>query len=116
MKNLVLIPLLLLFSQVSYETGETLPWQQQKKASGYIKIFSQHDGKPGYPQENWYAENKSKDQAIRVTIVYWNGNFKSADKWTKSFDLEPGEKKGIGTKRSGSSQTTYAKVNGARFK
>ncbi|GAB5527223.1 MAG: hypothetical protein Roseis2KO_50950 [Roseivirga sp.] len=113
MKNLILIPLLIT-SLISVDVDSIN--DQEKKASGYIKIYSKHDGKPGYPRENWYAENKSKDQAIRITVTYWNGNFASADKWTKSFDLEPGEKKGIGTKRSGISETTYAKLSGARFK
>lgn len=88
---------------------------QQQPASDYIKIYSKHDGVPGNPIENWYAENKSNNSAIKFTILFWRGNITFGDKWTKTFEIEPGEIKGIGNKRSSGSTTINAQLRGARY-
>ena len=87
----------------------------QSNAKAYISLYSQHDGTPGYPRENWYIKNRSSNEAIKVTIEFWKGNYSFGDKWTRSFSVEPGEIKGIGTKRGNGGDTVNAQVKGARF-
>ena len=84
-------------------------------ASSFLRLYSQHDGRPGYPMENWYLKNTSRNEAIKVTVLFWNGNYALSDKWTRTFTLEPGEIKSIGNKYGYGRVTTYCRIEGARY-
>lgn len=89
---------------------------QTQTALADLRLYSQHDGVPGYPQENWYVRNQSTSRAIRFTVEFWRGQIVFGDRWTRTFNIEPGEIKGIGSKRtSGVATTTNARIRGARY-
>jgi hypothetical protein len=84
--------------------------------SDFIKIYSQHDGTPGYQFENWYARNTTNNRAIRITVLFWTGVLGGINtQWTKVFDLEPGETILIGTKSQFGSSPVNAALKGARY-
>jgi hypothetical protein len=87
----------------------------QQSALNLLKLYSVHDGVPGYPIENWYVRNTSTSQAIKFTVLFWKGNIDFGDSHTDIFEIEPGEIKGIGNKRGYGNETTHAKITGARF-
>lgn len=88
---------------------------QQSKAKDFIKLFYKHDGVAGNPVQNWYIENTSDSEAIRVVIKYTRGNPGFNDTWTRKFDVEPGEVVGVGTKSSMGQDPINARVKGARY-
>ena len=86
-----------------------------KSAKDFVNLFSKHDGRPGHTIENWYAENTSQNQVIKITVLYTKGNPAFGNQWTKTFTLEPGQIIGIGTKRLGATEAVSARIKGARF-
>jgi hypothetical protein len=89
---------------------------EEQSAKAELRLYSQHDGVPGNPVENWYVRNLSSSQAIRFTVEFWRGQIVFGDRWTRTFDIEPGEIKGIGSKRSSGMATTInARIVGARY-
>jgi len=94
---------------------EPIMSKEAQSAKDYVHLFSKHKGRPGHVLVNWYAENTSQNQVIKITVQYTKGNAAFGNQWTKSFTLEPGQVLGIGTKQLGGTETIHAQIKGARF-
>jgi hypothetical protein len=104
----------LCYSQSAKSKNKETAKAAEPAASTFIILYSQHDGSPGNPIENWYAKNTSTNKAIKFTVLFWTGQIEFGNKATEVFELEPGEIKSIRTKTSGG-QTWNAQLQGARF-
>ena len=116
---LILLTLLFLTGMSNTEAFAERPAEKNTlvytTAKSTLRLYSQHDGRPGYPMENWYIKNTSRNEAIKVTVLYWRGNYSLSQKWTRTFTVEPGEIIGIGNKYGYGQETTYCRIEGARF-
>lgn len=87
----------------------------QSKAKDDLRIFSKHTGAVGYPRQDWFLENTSTTEAIRVVVKFTRGNSGFNNSWTERFDIEPGEIKCIGTKFVQGTDPTHVNLRGARY-
>lgn len=84
-----------------------------KEAKDFIRAYGRNVGSPGYPAQDWYARNTSRNRAIRVTFLLRVGG-SHPNRWTKTMSLEPGEEQYVANKYDGRT-TTALTIRGARY-
>jgi hypothetical protein len=85
----------------------------EQPAKSYLRLFTRHDGSPGFINVNWYLRNTSSSRKITATI-----RFSQAGKppWTGVVTLAPGEERGVGSQTGGgTSGSIGAAIAGAYY-
>jgi hypothetical protein len=82
-------------------------------AKSYLRLFTKHDGSPGFINVNWYLRNASTSRKITATIRFTQAN---RPPWTRVVTLAPGEERVVGGQTGGgTSGSIGAAIAGAYY-